>query len=256
MAPLSLAELKPFPEISKEAIPEAIRLTLQILFKSFDQDIWLVGGTALSGFYAKHRRSDDIDLFAVTQEAYAIARRAVQTFSRKAQFSNERTTPNFYHADVAFHGHKFTLDLVLDKFLSKIGKALQTKDGICVADCETLFKMKAACLISRVSEKDLFDLHWVFQKTGAMDVARLIQVGSEVDGGFTAETLLMSLQGAILRKEACAFLLEDSKMNVEQTYRAIEALRQSLIQATLDYQKTLSLSEDVKALKESLKDFS
>ena len=42
-----------------------------------------------------------------------------------------------------------------------------------VATAETLLKMKAATLVSRASEKDLYDLAWFFEQDEQLDVARL-----------------------------------------------------------------------------------
>ena len=62
MAPLSLREIKPLERMSKKSTSPALYEALKIIFSHVDKDVWLVGGTALAGFYAAHRQSDDIDL--------------------------------------------------------------------------------------------------------------------------------------------------------------------------------------------------
>lgn len=254
MASLQLDKIKPFPSISEKAIPPAIRSALKILFSQIDKGVLLVGGTALAGFYAEHRRSDDIDLFCVDQKSHRIAILAAKHLQTKnALFSNERTTPNFYHADCAYQDHKFTLDIVLDANMGEVGSSTIANNNIAVADLKTLFAMKVACLISRVSEKDIFDIDWFLKQEGEIDIGKWIEVGLLMDGGMSAESLLIGLQGAILREEACHFLLKDSKSTPKKVHEQIENLRKKLIKATLDYEKKSSLKIPEDSLRKSVK---
>lgn len=241
--------------ISKKSTPPALREALSHIFSYCQNGLWLVGGTALAGYYAEHRRSDDLDLFAADTMVHREAVLAVKSLKAKgAKLSNERTTPNFYHADIEFKGHKFTTDVVLDEFLHTIGQAIQTEDHVWVVDLPTLFTTKAACLVSRCSEKDLFDLDWMIAQIKDFQIADLVSAGSKIDGGLTVETLLYSLENSHLRKEACHFLLKDSLVTVEQAYKKIVALQNELIRLLLEYEKTLPLSPEVRALSQSLRD--
>jgi len=130
-----------------------------------------------------------------------------------------------------------------------------TKDGIWVADLDTLFAMKIACLVSRCSEKDLYDLVWFFENIkGKWTVKDLIEKGKRFDGGISVETLLINLQGTYLKKEACHFLLKDSKTTVDEVFQKITRLQESLIQKLLSYEKSQTMTDEVKALAESFRD--
>ena len=150
MAIVHLETIQPFNKISSKVTPKVLHEVLKHIFFQIKEGLWLIGGTALAGFYAEHRRSDDLDLFAAdlfTQEASI---RAIRSLKNKgAQFSGERHTPTYYHADVMFMNHSFTIDNVLDENLHKIGSAYTVSDGILVANLALLFATKIACLVSR-----------------------------------------------------------------------------------------------------------
>lgn len=214
-----------------------------------------MGGTALAGYYAEHRRSDDLDLFAVDATAHKMAQLALRSLEQEgALFSNELSSPEYYHSDVEFRGHPFTVDIVLDVHLHQLGGAIQTHDNVWVVDLDTIFATKAACLVSRCSEKDLFDLAWMFERAKKTDMETLIEKGSAIDGGLSVETLLISLQGAQLRKEACHFLLADSNLTVDRVYKTIQNLRKKLIRLLLDYEKNQPPTPEVEALSQAMAD--
>ena len=54
---------KPSLELAKKGLPAPLYQCLEYFFQQDIPSLILVGGTALSGFYAGHRRSDDLDLF-------------------------------------------------------------------------------------------------------------------------------------------------------------------------------------------------
>ena len=83
-----------------------------------------------------------------------------------------------------------------------------------MAGPETLLKMKAATLVSRASEKDLYDLAWFFQRDERLDVPTLMALGKEVDGGMNEEAVLISLVGTQMRKSACGFSRSQSPAEV------------------------------------------
>ncbi|MBI4411107.1 MAG: nucleotidyl transferase AbiEii/AbiGii toxin family protein [Deltaproteobacteria bacterium] len=251
--------MAPFSQISVRAVPPALREALIDIFAGIGEigeKVWLVGGTALAGFYAEHRRSDDIDLFAADSIAHQTAIRSVKSLKDDgALLADERTSPTYYHALVKFHDHQFTVDVVHDEFLHRIGKGVKTADGIWVADINTLLTTKISTLVSRASEKDLFDLDWLLGKLGDYKIGDLIETGKIIEGGFNIESLLISLEGARLRKEACHFLLPQSEITVDEAYKRIESLRKNLIQKLLAYEKTLPPSEQVSGIRQALKDF-
>src|SRR3989338_5652910 len=97
MATLRLGEIKPFAAISQKTSPEPLRWALREVFSQSGEGIWLVGGTALAGYYAEHRRSDDLDLFAISSDAHRAAVLATRALGKSgAKFTKETSTPNFY----------------------------------------------------------------------------------------------------------------------------------------------------------------
>lgn len=238
------------------AAPPALRDALIHIFSYCDTGLWLVGETALAGYYADHRKSDDLDLFAIDDVSHRMALLSLPELVKKgAIFSNERRTPHYYHSDVTFMNHQFTIDIAIDERLHQTGSAHRVNHNIRVADLDTLFAMKAACLISRCSEKDLFDLDWLFRQKGEIDIADIITAGRQIDGGLTPETLIISLQGAAIRKEACHFSLPASPMTAAEIYRIISGLRERLIQKTRAYEKKQSLPPDEESIRQTLTDF-
>lgn len=255
MATLRFPALKPRAHVSHLTSPKPLREALYHIFSNIGEGLWLVGGTALAGYYAQHRRSDDLDLFAIDPQIHRMATLAVQSLKQKgAVLSNERSSPYYYHTDIRLKGHAFTTGVVLDENLHRIGQAIPTEDGVQVATLSTLFATKSACLVSRCSEKDLFDLDWILSTLEDFHVKDLIHYGSQIDGGLNVETLLISLNGAVLRREACHFLLPKSQMTIEQAYKKIKALQKRLIADLLGYEKSLPLPFDVKTLSQALKD--
>lgn len=259
MAPLHLKEWKPNAAFAPRCMPRALRQALIHIFERCPSGLWLVGGTALAAYYAKHRRSDDLDLFACDGASYEGAVRAVKSLRvLGAKFKSESTTPAYYRAFLSWQGHDFTVDVVLDEALHRVGEAFQAKDGVWVAGLSTLLAMKVACLVSRCSEKDLFDLDWLFQRVGDYAISDLIETGRKVDGGLTVETLLISLKGTVLRKEACDFLLERASLSVNQAvnqvFERIMALKRDLIARLLAYEQKAPASDIARELSAALKD--
>lgn len=65
---MELATL-PRAELAARFLPAPLWRGLSHVFAQGLSDTMLVGGTALAGFYAGHRRSDDLDLFVGTAES-------------------------------------------------------------------------------------------------------------------------------------------------------------------------------------------
>jgi len=254
VATLQFSALTPRTSISPVSSPAALREALLHIFSMSSKGLWLVGGTAIAGYFAEHRRSDDLDLFALHQQAFQSAVYAVKSLKKLgAEFQRELSTPLFYRTDIFFKGHTFTADVVLDENLGHIGKAFRTTDGVVVADLQTLLAMKIACLVSRCSEKDLFDLDWILAHLKAWSVSDLIELASPIDGGLTVESLLISLQGTILRKSACSFLLPNSSLNENSVYKKITKLQKHFIQLLFAYEKKEPPLSESEAIIESFK---
>ena len=202
-------QTNPNEKLAQKSLPGPLRRAIQATFVGGLPDCALVGGTALAGFYACHRESDDMDLFTGNQKSQSIAVAAVKSLTTiGAVFSEELTTPSYYHALVVLDHHRFTVDVVLDTNLHRIGEFVTTSSGITVANLETLLKMKIATLVSRCSAKGFYDLVWLTENYRFPDFIEWLQLGQMIDGGATAEAMLIAIIGADLRESACGFAVK------------------------------------------------
>jgi hypothetical protein len=206
---------KPESRLAAEVLPPPLHRALGHVFSQRIDGVMLVGGTALAGYYAGHRRSDDLDLFTDGAPAQRAAVLSVKTLAEiGGSLSNERSSARFYHATCRLDGLDFTVQVVEDENLFAVGRGVEADDGVLVADLQTLLKMKAATLVGRASEKDLYDLSWLFDQERQLDVATLIALGKEIDAGMDGEAVLISLVGTPMRESACDFSLTQSAAEV------------------------------------------
>ncbi len=219
---------KPESGLAARVLPGPLYIALRHVFSKGASRCVLVGGTALSGYYAGHRRSDDLDLFtddALSQRSTVLAVSSLGGIG--TAFTDQRSSANFYHASCHLNGHDFTVQVVLDPRLFEVGSGVEADDGVTVASLPTILKMKAATLVSRAAEKDLYDLTWLLEQDPGLDVPVLIALGSEIDGGMNAEAVLISLVGTELRESACDFSLSEAPGDV---FTRVVRLRNALVQ--------------------------
>jgi len=218
---------QPDSSLAAKTLPQPLYEALVHVYAQGISDCMLVGGTALAGYYAGHRRSDDLDLFARDSNATRATVLAVESLRALGVTIDElQSTKQFYSAVCRSRAHRFTVQVVLDSNLYVVGHASVAADGVCVADLETLLKTKAATLVSRCSEKDLYDLKWLFGRFADLDAASLVPLGAEIDAGMTAESLLISLAGASLDVASCGFSYSQER---EQVFAEIESLKSELM---------------------------
>ena len=136
----------------------------------------------------------------------------------------------YFKASCLLEGHRFTVDVVLDANLHAVGESRVAGDGVAVAGVGTLLRQKAATLVSRCGEKDLYDLIWLFRANPGVDLSQLIDLGSQIDAGLTAEAALASLLGSELSGSSCGFSLTQTP---EEVLRDISVLKRNL-EASLD----------------------
>ena len=191
----------------------------------------LVGGTAISGYYAGHRRSDDLSLFARDEDSHRAAVLAARSLADTgAQVEEVLHSAQYFKSSCLLEGHRFTVDVVLDANLHAVGEFHVADDGVAVAGVGALLRQKAATLVSRCGEKDLYDLIWLFQANPGVDLSQLIDLGSQIDPGLPAEAALASLLGSGLSGSSCGFSLTQTP---EEVLRDISVLKGNL-EASLD----------------------
>jgi hypothetical protein len=220
------------------------------------ESVMLVGGSALAGFYAGHRRSDDLDLFVRDEDVHFAVVKAVQALeSVGAELIEGIRSAQFYKCTCLRRELAFTVDVVTDSNLFTVGRGLVVDATLSVASLDTLLAMKAATLVSRASEKDLFDLIWLFAVHPDLPLSAFLARGKSFDAGLSFESVLLSLQTARLEEHACGFGIapEDTPRAI---FEQVSALRKSLLRQlseTLHGQRTdhplADLVREVRALK-------
>lgn len=228
---------KPRLDLAQKVLPLPLYECLAYFFQRKIPGLVLVGGTALNGFYAGHRRSDDLDIFAKDEDAQKAGVLVAKSLSSLGiKISYEFQTPEYYKATCESKGHLFTIDIVLDPYFFKVAEFEILSNGICVASLESIFMTKAATLVSRCGEKDLYDLFWIFQHNPTLDFKQLIEYGQKIDGGVNGETMLLSISGTKLRKEACGFGIS-AEENEEEIYKTLLDFQKWLIHSLLLFLK-------------------
>ena len=196
----------PRADLAASVLPAPLLQSLRHICAQGVSDVMLVGGTALAGFYAAHRRSDDLDLFSKSDPAQQGLILAVRSLEEQGVvFEEQYRSAQYYRAVCRAQGLRFTIDAVLDRRLFEVGE-YTLADGIPVATVKTLMMTKAATLLSRCSEKDLFDLIWILQHQD-ISLPDFLELGKLVDGGMDAEAVLMVVSGTELSIDACRFAL-------------------------------------------------
>ena len=248
---------KPDESLAVKTLSVPLLRAIREVFAAAGPGIVLVGGTALAGFYAAHRKSDDMDIFTSDADAQRAAVAAAKNLvTLGAKIDRERHSPMFYHSVARWDDHEFTIDVVLDPRIFHVGAFLITSGGIAVADLETLLKMKLATLVSRCSEKDLFDLEWLMTNYKKLTVPEILELGHEIDGGYHAESVLISLANAQSSVESCGFAV---KFGVSQdaVYERVVATKELFTRIFMDYleadRQTPEIGKLIRALKKRIK---
>lgn len=227
--------MEPNLALSKKSLPSALLKAIEFVFSKGLRGTVLVGGTGIAGFYAGHRKSNDMDLFTqsdASQLATVMVCRSIPEIGGKIKIIEN--IDSFFNATCELENYTFTIQVVKDPHLFLVAKINELKNGIKIADFETLFKMKAATLVSRCGEKDLFDLKWFFDQKKETSIKDLVQMAQEIDGGANAESMYMSVAGTKLREEACDFSL-DPNANVKKIYLDLVKFQKELIKILEKY---------------------
>lgn len=244
---------RPSIDLARRILPQGLLNALELIANQSTVEMMLVGGTALAGFYAGHRRSDDLDLFCKSNEAFVATQLAVKALSQAGvELSSEFSSGSYYKAVSKFQQHTFTIDVVLDSNIFAVGRSYKASGNLKIASLLTIIKMKSATLVSRASEKDLYDLIWLFNKFPALSLEEFIKYGTEIDGGVSGEAMLVSLDSKKLSADACGFVFEDkadSTHTFEQISNFKDELKKNLSNFLHKNKGTIELGEIVNAIR-------
>ena len=135
-------------------------LLLKIFLQEFSQrNLFLTGGTALSVFYAVHRKSNDLDLFLLKEKNLLEFTALLRSFEKVMTTISE--SPSFcsyiYHSGIK-------TDYVYDRFsiAGRKNKILIEGLKLNIDTLENIATNKLCTVISRREPKDIIDLTWLF----------------------------------------------------------------------------------------------
>ena len=122
---------QPSSRLATSVLPAPLHRALVHMFAQGISDCMLVGGTALAGYYAGHRRSDDLDLFVRDSAAHRATVLAAKSLrDLHAYIVEQQNSSQFYSAACHLNDHDFTVQVVLDANLFDVGKSNEASDGV------------------------------------------------------------------------------------------------------------------------------
>lgn len=237
---------EPSIELAERVLPPPLLAALRHIFGQGLAGCALAGGTALAGFYAGHRKSDDLDLFTeneAAQKAAVISVRSLEGIGASVRV--ETSSASFFRALCLLQGRRFTVDVCASPLFFRVGRSKVLAGNIVVADCESLLMLKAAALASRCAEKDLYDVLWILKERPELTLTEFVAAGQRYDTGADAEGLLISVLSAKLDKKSCGFSVEQGA-SPEAVFRQVTRFKKELAAAL----RGLAKGQDVPPLAE------
>ena len=148
------------------------------------KEFFLTGGTALAEYYLRHRYSEDLDLFTVSEEAFRTIDNHIPELLRSLQLQivSHRRIGDFagYILQEAATAERLKIDLVRDinvQFGSK------KKIGVVIIDnLENIAANKIGAILSRTEVKDFVDFYFLIQGNHTT-LDKAIEMGKEKDLG-------------------------------------------------------------------------
>ena len=244
---------RPSLDLAKTTLPLPLFEAIERIFSTYSEGCCLVGGTALAGFYAGHRRSDDLDLFTrddFSQQATIAA--VVSLTNWGVTISGQRESPQHFRCLAEDRGHRFTIDVVLDSHFHAFSIFQTQIENIRIATLRGLLAMKIATLVSRCSEKDLYDLMWLFKHYQKPSFSEFASVGKQIDAGVSDESILISLSGSTLQESACHFA-EPMGVDASTVLENIEHFKMELIHDYSAYLKNTDQNLPLKVVLDKLR---
>jgi len=148
--------------LQKEAVE---RRTLELI-RRLHQDkklraFCLAGGTALA-LYFGHRKSEDIDLFSLTDfETTALLEHLEQTYDFSVQFSAKNTLKGFING--------IFVDLITHKYPLVAGE--NKKEGLCLYSEQDIAAMKVNAIAGDGTRvKDFIDIYFLLKKYSLAEI--------------------------------------------------------------------------------------
>lgn len=150
------------------------------------KNFYLTGGTALSEFYLKHRKSNDLDFFTSEQEIIAPISFRLEEVLKLAGMSIQRRRGlhSFIELVVTKEDETIIIHLAQDSpFRFEEPKEFPEYPGIKVDSLVDIASNKLLCLFGRAELKDFIDVYFLIKK-GFFKTQELIEKAKLKDPGF------------------------------------------------------------------------
>lgn len=152
------------------------------------QDFFLTGGTALAAFYLSHRRSEDLDLFTLSEGAIDIVPSIVNAIaaSIKASLTPITTSP-FFRRYLLQRGSEGTVVDFVREIAPQIVQEKTRFGDIIVDSLEDIAANKICTILGRGEMKDFIDLYFLHRY--GVDIKKAMEWARQKDAGVSATTL-------------------------------------------------------------------
>jgi predicted nucleotidyltransferase component of viral defense system len=162
-------------------------------FANRSSAFFLTGGAVLAGWILGHRRTDDLDLFTLDDQAMGEGDRLVRGAAAEVGAATEsvQTSPDFKRYLLRTETESVMVDLVRDRVPQVYEKIL--RDGLLTDPAEEIAANKICALVGRSEIRDLVDLYCL--ERAGFRIESFIADAARKDGGVTAATLAWVLSG-------------------------------------------------------------
>ncbi len=169
---------------------------------------YLTGGSALSAYYLKHRRSDDLDLFTPDKADFEriTALQAELQNELGGRWKTETTAPNFQR--VFWSSENSTEQIKIDFVRETVNQVIKDKPirkDVRVDTPEDICANKITTLISRQEIKDAIDLFFLAEANYRPQ--QFFEHAREKDAGLTKE-IFSQITGSIELNEWPSFMIK------------------------------------------------
>ena len=157
-----------------------------------ENHFFLTGGAALAGYYLRHRRTQDLDLFTMEDEIEA-GKNAIQAVAKEigAVVEALQTSPDFRRMLVRRGNDAIVVDLV-HEYVFQITPEKPIIGGIRVDSPEEILANKLCALLSRSEVRDLVDVR-ALERAG-YSIEDAMGAAQKKDSGLTPALLAWVLQ--------------------------------------------------------------
>jgi Nucleotidyl transferase AbiEii toxin, Type IV TA system len=159
-----------------------------VAFFQREKEYFLTRGAALAGFHLRHRHTDDLDLFTISDVAFECGRRVLEdvAIALGGTLEVRVQAPRFLRTVITRGDEALVIDLVRDLNYQMRTKK-QIEGDITLDPADEILANKLTTIVARAEERDLVDLYFL-EKSG-LRIEDALPVALQKDGGCTPATL-------------------------------------------------------------------